>query len=100
MVSRKFRFRQTFASSNKWIKVNPTAFLFFDSNMNPLSSVKLNQRLNKVFDGRKVGVNSLRHSYLTDKYKQTIELNRNLAHDMAQMGSSMNMAPTYIKKEE
>lgn len=83
---------------NKWMKVNPTSYLFFDSNMNPLSSVKLNQRLNKIFNGRKVGVNSLRHSYLTDKYKQTIEMNRNLAHDMTQMGSSMTMAPTYIKE--
>jgi hypothetical protein len=81
----------------KWIKVNPTDHLFFDSNMNPLSSVKLNQRLNKIFDGRKVGVNSLRHSYLTGKYKETIETNRRLAQDMTSMGSSMNMAHTYIK---
>ena len=41
----------------KWIKVNPTDFLLFDTNMNPLTSVKLNQRLNKLFDGKKVGVN-------------------------------------------
>jgi len=34
----------------KWISVNPTKTLLFDANMNPLSSVKLNQRLNKIFD--------------------------------------------------
>jgi integrase len=48
---------------NKWIKVNPTDYLLFDSNMNPLTSVKLNQRLDKLFGGKKVGVNSLRHTY-------------------------------------
>jgi hypothetical protein len=40
----------------KWIAINPTEYLFFDSNLNPLSSVKLNQRCNKIF-GKKVSVN-------------------------------------------
>jgi hypothetical protein len=40
----------------KWIKINPTPYLLFDANMGQLSSVKLNQRLNKIFD-KKVGVN-------------------------------------------
>jgi hypothetical protein len=85
---------------NKWIKKNPTDYLFFDTNMNPLTSVKLNQRLNKLFGGKKVGVNSLRHTYLTDKYAETIKTNRDLSNDMASMGSSMNMANTYIKSNE
>ena len=34
----------------KWININPTHTLLFDVNMNPLSSVKLNQRINKIFD--------------------------------------------------
>ena len=32
----------------KWININPTRTLLFDVNMNPLSSVKLNQRINKI----------------------------------------------------
>ena len=55
----------------KWIKVNPTDYLLFDTNKNPLTSVKLNQRMNKIF-GKKVGVNQMRHTYLTDKYRDTI----------------------------
>lgn len=81
---------------NKWIKINPTEYLLFDSNLNQLSSVKLNQRLNKIFD-KKVSVNQLRHTYLTDKYAKTSEENKALANDMTEMGSSTNMADTYIK---
>jgi integrase len=81
---------------NKWIKINPTDYLLFDVNMNPLSSVKLNQRLNKIFD-KKVGVNQLRHTFLTDKYKKTSEESKALANDMETMGSSKSMADTYIK---
>lgn len=82
----------------KWIKVNPTDFLLFDTNMNPLTSVKLNQRLNKLFDGKKVGVNALRHTYLTDKYADTMEQKKKIDKDMAEMGSSANMLTTYVKE--
>lgn len=80
----------------KWIKINPTDHLLFDVNMNPLSSVKLNQRLNKIFD-KKVGVNQLRHTFLTDKYKKTSEESKALANTMEEMGSSKAMSDTYIK---
>ena len=82
---------------NKWIKINPTEFLLFDVNMNKLSSVKLNQRFNKIFGNRHISVNNLRHSYLTDKYKKTSQENKALATDMEAMGSSQAMAPIYIK---
>jgi len=60
---------------NAWIKINPTDWLLFDTNMNHLTPVKLNQRLNKIFDGKKVAINALRHSYLTGKYADTIAKN-------------------------
>jgi hypothetical protein len=83
---------------NKWIKINPTEYLFFDSNMNPLSSVKITQRLNKIF-GKKSSVNALRHSYLTSKYGDMIKKNNALAEDMSAMGSSLNMVSTYVKND-
>ena len=84
----------------KFISVNKTEWLLFDSNGGKLTPVKLNQRLNKIFGGRKVGVNSLRHSYLTGKYADTIKVNEELEKDMAAMGSSSkNQATTYIKRE-
>lgn len=82
----------------KWIKVNPTEYLLFDSNMNKLSSVKLNQRLNKIFGEKKVGVNQLRHTYLTDKYAHTIAQKNDIKETMGEMGSSTNMLETYVKK--
>lgn len=82
----------------KWIKVNPTEYLLFDSNSNKLSNVKLNQRLNKLFGNKKVGVNQLRHTYLSDKYQDTIKVNNEMASDMAKMGSSTIQEKIYIKK--
>ena len=83
----------------KWISVNPTKSLLFDANMNTLSSVKLNQRLNKIFDEKKVSVNQLRHTYLTNKFGHTIEQKNKIADTMSEMGSSSNMLDTYVKKD-
>ena len=74
----------------KWIAVNPTHYLLFDSNLNPLTSVKLNQRLNSIF-GKKISVNALRHTFLTSKYGD-------VGDDLNDMGTSMNMMTTYVKK--
>lgn len=81
----------------KWMVINPTNYLLFDKNFNQLSNVKLNQRLNKIFNG-KISVNALRHSYLTDKHKNTVIELDNLKEDMEKMGSSILQAKTYIKK--
>lgn len=85
---------------NKWIKINPTNYLLFDSNKNRLSNVKLNQRLNKLFDNKKVGVNQLRHTFLSDKYQESIETNNKMADDLAKMGSSMIQEKVYIKRHK
>lgn len=81
---------------NKWIKINPTKYLLFDSNGSQLSSVKLNQRLNKIF-GKKISVNAIRHSALTSKFGDTIKLNKEIAKMTTEMGSSPNMLSTYVK---
>lgn len=81
----------------KWIAINPTDYLLFDSNLNKMSSVKLNQTLNKLFGNRKISVNALRHSYLTAKYGDASAQNKELEEDMKMMGSSPEMAINYIK---
>lgn len=83
---------------NKWIKTNPTEYLLFDANGGKLSAVKLNQRINKIFDGRKVSVNQLRHTFLTDKFGDTIAKKAQVADTMEDMGSSSAMLDTYVKK--
>ena len=83
----------------KWIDINPTDYLLFDANFNPLSSVKLNQRLNKIFDGKKVGVNGLRHSIITEKFADVHKKNKEAQAYMEAAGSSGNMLTTYVKDE-
>jgi len=82
---------------NKWIKVNPTEYLLFDISLNPLSNVKLNQRLNKLF-GKKVGVNQMRKTFLSNKYSDLIDKKNELAKDFKDMGSSIFQENIYIKK--
>lgn len=82
----------------KWIAIIPREVdtLLFNSNLEPLSAVSLNQRLNKIFGGKK-SVNSLRHFYLTSKYKELMEETERMSADMEAMGSSAAQAKTYIK---
>lgn len=82
---------------NRWIAINTSDYLLRDKNGNQMNSTKLNQHLNRIFGGKKIAVNAMRHTYLTDKYKKTSEESKQLANDMSAMGSSSNMADTYIK---
>jgi integrase len=81
----------------KWIDINPTDYLLFDQNFNPLTAVKLNQRINKLFGEKKVGVNGLRHSILTEKFGDVIAKKKEIEKVMNDMGSSANMLTTYVK---
>lgn len=81
----------------KYIQTIPDGVdtLIYDANNNPMTSVKITQRLNRLF-GAKVSVSMLRHIYLTDKLgniPRLEELNQ-LAEDM---GHSRQMQMEYIK---
>jgi hypothetical protein len=82
----------------KWVEVNPTGFLLFDTKFQPLTSVSLNQRINKLFTSKKVGINGLRHSYMSKKYGDTIDTNKDIADDLEAMGSSSAQEAVYIKE--
>ena len=81
----------------KYIKLNPTEWLLFDSKMTPLTSVKMNQRLHKIFGGRRVAINALRHSYLTSKYTDLSKEQKLMNEDMHAMGSSPAVLNSYVK---
>ena len=83
----------------KWVSINKTDFLLFDNAGKKLTPVKLNQRLNKIFDGRKISVNALRYGYLTDKYGDMIQKNKEIDETMTDMGSSKSMLNVYLKKD-
>jgi hypothetical protein len=82
----------------KWVGVIPGEVdnLFFNSSLDPLSNVSLNQRLNSIFGGKK-SVNALRHFYLTSKYKTLMEDTQKMSEDMEDMGSSSAQANVYVK---
>lgn len=82
---------------NRWIAINDGDYLLRDKNGNPMNSIKLNQYMNRIFGGKKISTNMMRHSYLTDKYKETSENSKKLASDMVDMGSSISMSDNYIK---
>lgn len=81
----------------KWISVNPTDYLLFDTNGNKLTNVKLNQRMNKIF-GKKASVNVMRHSYLSSKYAGKIDELKKLKQDFKEMGSSDKQFEIYVQK--
>jgi len=82
----------------KWISINPTDYLLFDNKMNKLNSTTMIYKLNKIF-GKNISVNSLRHSYLSDKFQDTIQTNKEISNDMTTMGSSIKQQKTYIQKK-
>jgi hypothetical protein len=67
--------------------------------MNPLTAVKLNQRMNKIFDGKNISVNQMRHTYITSKFNNTRQEGKELEKVMEQMGSSIGVADVYIKND-
>ena len=81
----------------KWIVVNPTDYLLHDTKGNDLNSVKLNQRLAKIFN-KQSGVNVLRHSYLSEKFADSIKMNADIENTMSKMGSSMSQQKVYVKR--
>jgi hypothetical protein len=82
----------------KWIKINDSEYLLFDINGSKLTSVKLTQRLNKIF-GKHAGANLLRHLFLTEKFGDTIKKNNEIAESMEEMGSSASQLKVYVKND-
>lgn len=81
-----------------WIVANPHEYMLIDKSNQGLTSVTLNQRINKLFPNKaNVGVNGFRKSYLTNKFGDTISVNKELAKTMKAMGSSISVANSYIK---
>lgn len=81
----------------KWLSVHNNEYLLFDLNAKPLNSVKLNQRLNRIL-GDGSAINVLRHSYLSTKFADTIDMNKKLNETMEAMGSSIAQEKVYIQK--
>ena len=82
---------------NKWKVLNQGEFLLASSNGKKLSSSQLQQRLNQIL-GKKASVNILRHSFLTDKYKDMPAI-RELEERAQDMGHTVEQALLYVKRD-
>tara|TARA_R110002020_G_scaffold215476_2_gene422728 strand:- start:152 stop:1024 length:873 start_codon:yes stop_codon:yes gene_type:complete len=85
---------------SKWVKLNPTDYLLFDAKNNKLSSVKVNQRFNKIMGKPNFSVNMFRKIFLTSKYGDTIKEMKEMEKDMQEMGSSKAQVNHYVKFED
>lgn len=83
----------------KWKGINKSEYLIVSNNLKPLAVSQLNFRLNQIFGNRKISVNILRQSYLTEKYKNIPALKE--IHETEQnMGNSFKtQLESYIKKD-
>lgn len=84
---------------SKWLKVIPTDInnILFNSKGEPLSAITLNQRMVKIFKDRKISVNQMRHTFLTDKYQDVMKKEKEMSNDLEKMGSSMAQSKIYVK---
>jgi integrase len=80
---------------NKWITLNPHDYMFVNSRFNKISPSSLNKKIDEIF-GKKVGINIIRHSNISEKYKNLPAL-KELKKLSAEMGHSVQEALEYVK---
>ena len=82
----------------KWARITNSPYLLFQSRNKDkqLSPSFLNSTLHRIF-GKKISVNNLRHSYLTEYYKDVPSL-KNIKEINEKMGHSLETSLEYIKK--
>jgi len=82
---------------NKWKVINPNEYMLVSGAGKKLTSSQLQQRLNQIL-GKKASVNILRHSFLSEKYKDLPPL-RQLEQRAEEMGHTVEQALLYVKKD-
>lgn len=81
----------------KWRALNTHDYLLVSVNGKKLTSTQLQQRLNQIL-GKKASVNILRHSFLSEKYKDLPAV-KELEERAEAMGHTVEQALLYVKKD-
>ncbi len=79
----------------RWTKKNPTDYMLYSSNKQPLTSQSINRILNSVF-GKRVSTDILRHVYVSNLYKDVPALTQMETVSNA-MGHNLVTQLEYIK---
>ena len=82
---------------NKWKTLNPSDYLLVSVSGKKLTSSQLQQRLNQIL-GKKASVNILRHSFLSEKYRDLPGV-KELEERAEAMGHTLEQALLYVKRD-
>jgi len=83
----------------KWTKFQSNDYLLFSSNNKHLSSSQITKHLNRIFGGKNISVDILRHVYLSNYYKDIPKV-KEMENLASSMGHSISTAINqYIKKD-
>lgn len=84
----------------KWLQINPTDYILFNSQHNALTPSEIAHRLNSIFN-KQISTSMLRHIYLTSYYAERKSL-QDMSNTANAMGHSIPQALAYVKnpKEE
>ena len=82
---------------NIWLRINPTDSLLLNSQGKPQTANGLGKYITKVFEptGKKIGINLLRHIFITEKFAPQLDEKKKVA---SQMGHSVGTQELYAKK--
>jgi len=82
----------------KWMTINETDYLVFHKKGKETSVSNLNKQINSIFDGKKISVDMIRHSFLTHYYSGKMPSLVEMEAMSKKMAHSVNTALTYIKQ--
>jgi hypothetical protein len=82
---------------NIWLRINPTDSLLLNSQGKPQTANGLGKYITKVFEptGKKIGVNLLRHIFITEKFEPQLEEKQEVAKKMSHSVATQEL---YAKK--
>ena len=94
-----FTMPQEFASLvKKWMKINESDYLIYHKKGSETSVSNLNKQINSIFDGKKISVDMIRHSFLTNYYSGKMPTLVEMEEMSKKMAHSVTTALTYIKQ--
>jgi len=89
--------KELVAILKKWIGINPTDYLLFDTKFHQLTSPQFTKRLNKIF-GKGVGSSQMRKTYLSEKFGGMHDTEAELKKITSEMGTSSGTAKEFYIK--
>lgn len=95
-INVKKDYPELYSILQNWIKINPTPYMLFSSNMNKLTSPQITKLNNQIW-GKNVSVDIYRHAYITAFYEGTTPTMEQITNLAKQMGHSVNQSLLYRK---